>query len=316
MVTELRRTLATVIIMVLSLTCALGHKYTVYSVIGKAYTMKGGKKSLLASRSSLSGATRLLIEKESAVTIIDEANSKMYFFTKQGENSVSSLLDMSRKTSKNLSRQYLSYLLKQMFSPMSKTMKHPDTYMQSTGTSYRAVSRDSMMAWSLARLFGCGADSTLATVGGKLGAAESRMIESKCIVETDYDVSFELVSCTTGMTMGNVVPPNTACYVRVRNSTDLPLYVNVLNIDDAGAKYLVLPIDEEITCSNMLVPAQSTVGFSSDPFVFSDQLSRDAFIMVASEEPLNFSILMNPIKCGNGENMKLGVNRRFYDTRK
>ena len=294
--------------MAFSLTCAFGGKYTVYSVIGKAYTINGGKKSMLATRSSLSGSTRLYIEKESAVTIIDEANYKMYFFTKQGENSVSALLDISRKTSKNLSKQYLSYLLKQMFSPMSKSMKHPDTYMQSTGTSYRAASRDSIMAWSLARLLGCGGDSTHVT-------AESRMIEPKCIVETDYDVSFDLVSCTTGMTVGEVVKPNTACYVRVRNSTDLPLYVNVLNIDVAGAKYLVLPIDEEITCSNMLVPARSTVGFSGDPFVFSSQLSRDAFIMVASEEPLNFSILMNPIKCGSGDNMKLGVNRKFYDTK-
>ena len=149
--------------MAFSLTCAFGGKYTVYSVIGKAYTINGGKKSMLATRSSLSGSTRLYIEKESAVTIIDEANYKMYFFTKQGENSVSALLDISRKTSKNLSKQYLSYLLKQMFSPMSKSMKHPDTYMQSTGTSYRAASRDSIMAWSLARLLGCGGDSTHVT---------------------------------------------------------------------------------------------------------------------------------------------------------
>ena len=76
--------------------------------------------------------------------------------------------------------------------------------MHSTGTSYRAASRDSIMAWSLARLLGCGGDSTHVT-------AESRMIEPKCIVETDYDVSFDLVSCTTGMTVGEVVKPNTAC---------------------------------------------------------------------------------------------------------
>ena len=48
----------------------------------------------------------------------------------------------------------------------------------------------------------------------------------------------------TGRPVGAHVAPNTACYVRVKNNTSEPLYVNVLNIDTQGNKYMVLPMDE------------------------------------------------------------------------
>ena len=76
-------------------------------------------------------------------------------------------------------------------------------------------------------------------------------------------------------------------------------------------------MDEEATCANLLIPAKSTVSFKTEPFITSDVPSDDAFVMVATEHPVNFSILMEPLKgCAMPiKDVKVGVTRRFIQTR-
>lgn len=124
---------------------ASAQKYVVYSVVGKAYIQEGKTFTPLSARKYVTPTTKLKISSESAVTIIDENKQKMLSFTREGVNTVGSLVSMSSKRTKNLTKQYMGYLVKQLFSS-SKKMVHPDTYMQVTGTSYRAASKDSLMA--------------------------------------------------------------------------------------------------------------------------------------------------------------------------
>jgi hypothetical protein len=131
-------------------------------------------------------------------------------------------------------------------------------------------------------------------------------------LQTDMDVRFELVSCDTGFEIKDKVEGNTGSYVRVHNNTEEALYVNVLNIDRQGNKYLILPVDEAATCAHLLVPPMSTVSFKSEPFIFSEEPSEEAFILIATQDPVDFSILMNPIKGGKGKSMKSGLSRKHY----
>ncbi len=236
------------------------------------------------------------------MTIIDENKQKMLSFTREGVNTVGSLVSMSSKRTRNLTKQYMGYLVKQLFSS-SKKMVHPDTYMQVTGTSYRAASKDSLMA---ARLIEILNEGTAAK-----GSAEQQLFNSENAIASDFDVSLELVDIETGLPLANSAKRNTPCYVRVKNNTEETLYVNILNIDKDGNKYLILPMDEEATCSNLLVPANSTVGFKSEPFITPDMPSHDAFVLVATEEPVNFSIMMNPLTKGDIQqtDAKVGVAR-------
>ena len=135
--------------------------------------------------------------------------------------------------------------------------------------------------------------------------------------ENDSELAMDIIDVQTGLPLKDEVKPNTACYVRVKNDTEEMLYVNVLNIDKAGNKYMVLPMDEEATCANLLIPAKSTVSFKTEPFITSDVPSDDAFVMVATEHPVNFSILMEPLKkCAMPiKDVKVGVTRRFVQTR-
>ena len=279
--------------------------YTVYSVIGNAKLIDGKKSTLLSARTVVSANTILSIGAESAVTLLDEKNSKMISFSTEGTFSVSQLIDKKNNKSKSVTRQYMSYLIKQLFSNESQKMSHPDSYMQVTASSYRSVMNDSMLL-----------NRILQNIPMEYGiTAEQQFCSSKTELNSDLNVYFELVSCETGFIIDRQVKCNTGSYVRVHNESEEALYVNVLNIDEDGKKYLVLPVDEAATCAHLLVPPMSTVSFKSEPFIFSSSPIAETFILVASQEPVDFSILMNPFNHSNGKTMKIGLYRNVYYVR-
>lgn len=286
----------------MSATMVSAADYLVYSVVGTAKIYEGAKTVSLNARKTLTTASKLVIGKESAVTVLDEKNSKMYSFTTEGTNTVGNLLKAA-KAPKNLSKQYLSYMVKQLFSKESKNLSHPSSYMQATATSYRATARDSFLL------------NRLASMAEMTASVESSLIKPQNLLSTDMDVRFDLVSCETGLPVNPEVDVFTNCYVRVTNGTEEPLFVNVLDIDERGNKYLVLPVDEAATCAHLLVPAHSTVAFKSEPFEFSEANSRETFLLVATEEPVDFSILMSPIRGNGGDQMKSGIYRVAYKTK-
>ena len=296
---------ASLIILMLTIgLCAQAASYVVYSVVGDVKIFDGKKNVTLTARKSVTDMSKLIIDAESAVTVLDEVHSKMYSFTTPGTNTVKQLIAKA-KAPKNLSKQYLSYMVKQLFSKESKNLSHPSTYMQATATSYRATSKDSFLLNKLEAIF----------MKRSGNSVESSLMQPQNKVESDLDVRFELISCATGLPVDRNVDVATSCYIRVTNSTDDPLYVNVLDVDANGNKYLVLPVDEAATCSHLFVPGNSTVSFKAEPFEFSEPKSKETFLLIATEEPVDFSILMNPIRGNGGSTMKSGIYRMFYETK-
>jgi hypothetical protein len=184
-------------------------------------------------------------------------------------------------------------------------MSHPSTYMQATATAYRSTSNDSLLLNQLGRHLNATADKTV----------ESMLIDPATPVSTDYDVQFELIDCTTGLALDERIAPNTSCYLRVTNRTADLLYVNLLDIDRQGNKYLVLPMDASASCAHLLVPAMSTVSFKKEPFIFGDEPSQETLLLMAVREPVDFSIVMDNIKTGGHGTMPVGLNRRFYQVK-
>ena len=276
--------------------------YTVYSVIGNIRIVEGKKSIPLSVRKQVNTKTRLYIGAESSVTVLDEINNKMFSFSSEGTFAVGTLVDKTRNKTKTISKQYMSYLVKQLFSDESQKMIHPDTYMQVTATSYRSITNDSMLIHRIAQSLPQTGDLSI----------EQQLCKSDIDLSSDMDVKFELISCDTGFEIKDYVEKNTGSYVRVHNNTDEILYVNVLDIDEEGNKYLVLPVDEAATCAHLLVPPMSTVSFKSEPFIFSEDPMKETFILVATQEPVDFSILMSPIRSGTGKSMKTGFYKNTY----
>ena len=286
----------------------MAQSYTVYSVVGTARWHNGKTMVPLKARKVLSAQTKLQLGEESAVTVIDEKNAKMYSFTSSGTNTVADLIKGLKGNSKSLSKQYLSYVIKQLFSDDSEKMSHPNTYMQATATAYRSSSNDSLFLNQLGRLI-------LYSGSADDKALEDIITDPATSVATDYDVQFELIDCTTGLPLDEHIAPNTSCYLRVTNRTSEMLYMNLLDIDRQGNKYLVLPMDAAATCSHLLVPAMTTVSFKKEPFIFGDEPSEETLLLMAVREPVDFSIVMDHIKIGGKSTMHLGLNRRFYQVK-
>ena len=292
---------------------AVAQSYTVYSVVGTARWHNGKTMVPLKARKVLSAQNRVQIGEESAVTVIDEKNAKMYSFTSPGTNTVAELIKNLKGNSKSLSKQYLSYVIKQLFSDDSEKMSHPNTYMQATATAYRSTSNDSLMLNQLGHLLGAATTPAVSPAGS--APLDSLLIDPATPVSTDYDVQFELIDCTTGLPLDDHIAPNTSCYLRVTNRTPELLYMNLLDIDRQGNKYLVLPMDAAATCAHLLVPAMSTVSFKAEPFIFGDEPSDETLLLMAVREPVDFSIVMDTIKTGGQSTMRVGLNRRFYQVK-
>lgn len=285
----------------------VAQSYTVYSVVGTARWYNGKNMAPLKARKIISPQTTLQVGEESAVTVIDEKNAKMYSFTSPGTNTVADLIKGLKGNVKSLSKQYLSYVVKQLFSDDSEKMSHPNTYMQATATAYRSSSNDSLLLNQLGNLI----EAKVAS--GK--TIENMLVDPATPVDTDFDVEFELIDCITGEALGEHIAPNTSCYLRVTNQTSELLYMNLLDIDKVGNKYLVLPMDAAATCAHLLVPAMSTVSFKKDPFIFGDEPSEETLLLMAVREPVDFSIVMDQIKTGGKSTMNVGLNRRFYQVK-
>ena len=276
--------------------------YTVYSVIGSAKIVNGKNATVLQPRKLLTADSRLLIEPESAVTLLDEKNNKMYSFAAEGSHTVKQLIGMTKNNVKNISKQYMSYLIKQLFADASHQMTHPDMYMQAMASSYRSSTNDSLLLCRIAQMFPEEGETSI----------EQLLCLPEIKIETDMNVHFELISCETGLAIDKNVKANTGSYLRVHNRTEDIVYVNVLDIDDRGNKYLVLPMDSAATCAHLLVPPMSTISFKADPFIFSEEPMKETFLLIATEEPVDFSILMNPIRRSGKRTLKSGLYRSFY----
>ena len=300
----MRNKLLTILLAFLPL-CVVAQTYTVYSIVGTVKYQNGKSMLQLTPRKAVTTQTKVQIEPESAVTMIDEQHAKMYSFATPGIHTIGQLVESSKSTSKSLSKQYMSYVIKQLFNKESQEMTHPDTYMQATATAYRSSSSDSLLLNQIAALLPANRPETI----------EQLLCDTNVPLTTDFDVRFDLIDCATGSVLDGQIAPNTSCYLRVSNRTAEVLYMNLLDIDRQGNKYLVLPMDAASTCAHLLVPPMCTVSFKAEPFIFGEEPMEETLILMAVKDPVDFSIVMNPIRKGSGGTIPVGLNRKFYQVK-
>ena len=108
---------------IVSLSAATPKEYVVYNVVGKAYLVDGKKKVDILANMRLTPSSLIQIEDESAVTVLDEKNCKMFSFSKKGTDTVSKLVNAAKNKSKNLSKLYVEYLLKELTTSSTRRTK-------------------------------------------------------------------------------------------------------------------------------------------------------------------------------------------------
>lgn len=281
---------------------AFAQSYLIYSVTGRVSMLQSGKSVKPIAGKHLSANQSVNIGKESALILIDTKKNKMFSLTRPSTGKVGEMVRNASPESKNVTSRFIAYVKKEITTSGSQKRLHPDTYLQATGSSYRSTRKDSVLLTSICNKLPITGNST----------AEDLIFDEGTNIESDMDVSFELVESLSNKPIGEDVAEETCCYVMVKNNTDNLLYVNVLDVDAAGDKYLVLPVDAASLCAHLAVPAGSVVSFIEEPFIFSGSSACETFMLVASREPIDFSILMSPIASSGKKVMPLGISRKFY----
>lgn len=108
--------------------------YLVYTVSGEV-TNVSNKNSKVAAKQQLSGSTVIRLGNDSRLVLLDENNRQLCTLKTPVEGKIQDIIKKSGNSSRSVSEQYVSYLLKRNTSADSKK----NTHMQSTAVSYRDV---------------------------------------------------------------------------------------------------------------------------------------------------------------------------------
>lgn len=116
--------------------------YSVFSVRGDVRVVKGKATAPIKLRQELEAQSRVAIPSTGKLILLDKANSKLYTINKPYSGTIANLLaDDARCSMKNLSRQYLRYLVNQMAG--KGVIETRTCYMDRTASAYRDVEPDS-----------------------------------------------------------------------------------------------------------------------------------------------------------------------------
>lgn len=102
---------------------------------------------------------------------------------------------------------------------------------------------------------------------------------------TKYKVDVTLLSAETGDELGDVVKIGQRALFKITNHADVPLFVNVVDVDSAGNMAACIPIITLSILPLLMVPANSEVVLNSFPVEFSRPVGTDILIPIAWHEP-------------------------------
>ena len=252
--------------MLVSLVCA--QDIYVYSVIGKAEKQANGKWVALQKRDPLQLTDMIRVDNNSALSFIDRKAEKIYSISQNNGQKVSELI-ANYKSKQSYASNFVSHASKSLFNGGSDRISH-----EAAGCTYRGDIIENDIAKAILAKHN----------GSPLGSMNN--------AKTDYAISFSILDRRTKAELEGVVALDSQAVFRIKNSSDTPLYVNILDINNNGEKYDCLPIDDATTMSHLLIPGNCTIDLTTYPVEFSEPVGIDNLILIATEVPYDLRQVM------------------------
>ncbi|MCR5497401.1 MAG: hypothetical protein K6F48_06140 [Paludibacteraceae bacterium] len=252
--------------MLVSLVCA--QDIYVYSVIGKAEKQANGKWVALQKRDPLQLTDMIRVDNNSALSFIDRKAEKIYSISQNNGQKVSELI-ANYKSKQSYASNFVSHASKSLFNGGSDRISH-----EAAGCTYRGDIIENDIAKAILAKHN----------GSPLGSMNN--------AKTDYAISFSILDRRTKAELEGVVALDSQAVFRIKNSSDTPLYVNILDINKNGEKYDCLPIDDATTMSHLLIPGNCTIDLTTYPVEFSEPVGIDNLILIATEVPYDLRQVM------------------------
>ncbi|MBO7608008.1 MAG: hypothetical protein J6T28_10390 [Paludibacteraceae bacterium] len=252
--------------MLVSFVCA--QDIYVYSVIGKAEKQANGKWVALQKRDPLQLTDMIRVDNNSALSFIDRKAEKIYSISQNNGQKVSELI-ANYKSKQSYASNFVSHASKSLFNGGSDRISH-----EAAGCTYRGDIIENDIAKAILAKHN----------GSPLGSMNN--------AKTDYAISFSILDRRTKAELEGVVALDSQAVFRIKNSSDTPLYVNILDINKNGEKYDCLPIDDATTMSHLLIPGNCTIDLTTYPVEFSEPVGIDNLILIATEVPYDLRQVM------------------------
>lgn len=258
-----------------SLFCCLlyAQEIYVYSSTGVAEVQKGNEWSRLKKRDVLSANDVVRIGQNSSLTLLDKKAEKIYAIPQSAAKKLSQLLDELKGKQQNVTAQFFNHAMKSMFNGGADRITH-----EAAGCTYRGDIVENDIAKSLFAKMN----------GNSLKGATNQ--------KTDYAITFELVERGGEKGIQNEAKIGGQAIFRVKNGSDKPMYVNVLDMDSSGETYVCLPMDDAQTMSHLLIPAESTIDLVDFPIEFTEPAGQERMVLIATEEPYDLRIVNKYLK--------------------
>lgn len=239
----------------------------VYNVTGSAEKQEGAAWKALTRRQVLQEGDVVRVGENSALSILDKGTSKVYALKQGSAQKVAALIAGIKENQNSASGKYFDHMVGSLFNGNSSATSH-----NAAGCSYRGASIENDMARTLAFKQ---ANNALAGISN---------------ATTDYQVNFDVIDRQSGSIIKDAYIGKEA-FFRVTNSSEVDLYVNIIDVNQEGELYDCLPIDEGMTASHLLIPAQSTVDLRDYPIAFSEPAGTDHLLLLAYPEPFDLRIV-------------------------
>ena len=236
----------------------------VYNVTGSAERLENGSWQALTKRAALKQGDQVRVGKNSALSVLDKQNSKVYAIKESAAAPIQNLIAMVSDNEKALSTKFATHAAKALFDGSSSTVSH-----SAAGCTYRSTSIENDIARTI------------------LYKEQNTSLVQLSNMTTDYGVSFELVDRQSGEVLGQQVAIDHEAFFRIKNNSATDLYVNILDVNPKGELYDCLPADEGMTLSHLLIPANSVIDLADYPVAFTAPQGTDHLILVAYEEPFD-----------------------------
>ena len=122
---------------------------------------------------------------------------------------------------------------------------------------------------------------------------------------TKYKVDIKLLDSESGNEIGNVVKIGQRALFKVRNYANIPLFVNVIDMDAAGNMAECIPVPDESYMPLLMVPANSEVILNNFPVEFSHPAGVDTLIPLAWHEPYDVKVVIENIENISGNQIMI-----------
>lgn len=234
----------------------------VYSVIGQAEKQVNGEWQLLQKRDKLSGSDIVRVSDNSALSVLDRTAEKLYSFSQTNSKKLSELI-ANYKGKQNYSANFVAHASKSLFNGGSDRISN-----DAAGCTYRGDIIENDIAKAL------------------IYKAQGVSFNDFNNAKTDYAISFDILDRNTLQPVEGSIKANSQAIVRIKNKSDMALYVNILDFDQtSNEKAVCLPIDDATTLSHLLIPAHCTIDLTTFPIGFYEPKGLNNLVLVAAEVP-------------------------------